>query len=116
MNAGDEFDLAAAPRLSLIACGTSSYACMVAKYWFERLAGLPADCDLGSEFADVRIEFKGFGELRTGLTVRYAGEITKGTKQMKRLGCHFLRLSPAQENLVQKFMAHIQREERAKLG
>ena len=44
------FDLAAVPRLSLIACGTSSYACMVAKYWFERLAGLPVDCDLGSEY------------------------------------------------------------------
>ncbi len=44
------FDLGAVPRLSLIACGTSSYAGMVAKYWFERLAGLPVDCDLGSEF------------------------------------------------------------------
>ena len=44
------FDLAAVPRLSLIACGTSSYACMVAKYWFERLAGLPVECDLGSEY------------------------------------------------------------------
>ena len=43
-------DLAAVPRLSLIACGTSSYACMVAKYWFEKLAGLPVECDLGSEY------------------------------------------------------------------
>jgi c-di-GMP-binding flagellar brake protein YcgR len=73
-------------------------------------------CDLGTEFADVRIEFKGFGELRAPLAVRYAGDITKGTKQVKRLGCHFLKLSAAQENLVQKFMANIQREERAKLG
>jgi c-di-GMP-binding flagellar brake protein YcgR len=73
-------------------------------------------CELGTEFSDVRIEFKGFGELRSPLVVRYAGDITKGTKQVKRLGCHFTRLSAAQENLVQKFMAHIQREERAKLG
>lgn len=73
-------------------------------------------CDLGSEFADVHIEFKGFGDLRAPLAVRYNGEITKGTKQVKRLGCHFVKLSAAQENLVQKFMAHIQREERAKLG
>jgi c-di-GMP-binding flagellar brake protein YcgR len=73
-------------------------------------------CGLGAEFADVRIEFKGFGDLRAPLAVRYAGEITKGTKQVKRLGCTFLKLSAAQENLVQKFMAHIQREERAKLG
>ena len=73
-------------------------------------------CELGAEFGDVRIEFKGFGDLRAPLAVRYAGEITKGTKQVKRLGCHFTKLSAAQENLVQKFMAHIQREERAKLG
>ena len=71
---------------------------------------------MGAEFGDVRIEFKGFGDLRAPLAVRYAGEITKGTKQVKRLGCHFTKLSAAQENLVQKFMAHIQREERAKLG
>ena len=80
------------------------------------VAELLFPCDLGTEFADVRIEFKGFGELRAPLTVRYAGDITKGTKQLKRLGCHFIRLSPAQESLMQKFMAHIQREERAKLG
>jgi glucosamine--fructose-6-phosphate aminotransferase (isomerizing) len=44
------FDLATTPRLSLIACGTASYAGLVAKYWFERLAGLPVDWDIGSEF------------------------------------------------------------------
>ena len=44
------FDLATVPRVSLIACGTASFACMVAKYWFERFAGLPVDWDIGSEF------------------------------------------------------------------
>ena len=73
-------------------------------------------CDLGANFSDVRIDFKGFGELRTSLGVRYVGEITKGAKQVHRLGCVFLGLSAAQENLIQKFMAQIQREERAKLG
>jgi glutamine---fructose-6-phosphate transaminase (isomerizing) len=43
-------DLATLPRLALVACGTAYYACMVAKYWFERLAGLPVDLDIGSEF------------------------------------------------------------------
>jgi c-di-GMP-binding flagellar brake protein YcgR len=81
----------------------------------EALA-LPFPCTLGDEFSDVRIEFKGFGELRAPLAVRYCGEVMKGAKQYKRLGCVFLGLSAAQENLVQKFMAHIQREERAKLG
>lgn len=79
-------------------------------------ANLLFPCDTGAEFADVRIDFKGFGELRAPLAVRYRGEVLKGSKQVQRLGCIFLKLSNAQENLVQKFMAHIQREERAKLG
>jgi glutamine---fructose-6-phosphate transaminase (isomerizing) len=44
------FDFATLPRLALVACGTASYACMVARYWFEQLAGLPVDLDIGSEF------------------------------------------------------------------
>jgi glucosamine--fructose-6-phosphate aminotransferase (isomerizing) len=44
------FDMASVPRLAMIACGTASYACMVGKYWFERLAGIPVDWDIGSEF------------------------------------------------------------------
>lgn len=43
-------DFAAVDRLVLVACGTASYACHVAKYWFEQLAGLPADIDIASEF------------------------------------------------------------------
>jgi len=37
-------------RLTTIACGTAFYACMVAKYWFEKLAKLPVECDIASEF------------------------------------------------------------------
>jgi glucosamine--fructose-6-phosphate aminotransferase (isomerizing) len=43
-------DFARVDRLSLVACGTAFYACMVAKYWFEQLAGLPVDVDIASEF------------------------------------------------------------------
>ena len=44
------FDLATVPRLAAVACGTASLACLVGKYWFEQLAGLPVDWDIGSEF------------------------------------------------------------------
>jgi glucosamine--fructose-6-phosphate aminotransferase (isomerizing) len=44
------FDLAAVPKVTIIACGTSYYAAMVAKYWFERIAGLAVDIDIASEF------------------------------------------------------------------
>lgn len=37
-------------RVVLVGCGTASYACHVAKYWFEQFAGLPAEIDIASEF------------------------------------------------------------------
>ena len=37
-------------RITMVACGTASYAAHVAKYWFERIAGLPAEIDIASEF------------------------------------------------------------------
>lgn len=43
-------DFAGVDRVVLVACGTASYACHVAKYWFEALAGLPCDIDIASEF------------------------------------------------------------------
>lgn len=39
-----------APRITLIACGTAYYACMVAKYWFEQIARVPCEIDVASEF------------------------------------------------------------------
>ena len=37
-------------RLCLVACGTAYYSCMVGKYLYEQIAGIPADVDLASEF------------------------------------------------------------------
>ncbi|MDM7930283.1 glutamine--fructose-6-phosphate transaminase (isomerizing) [Tabrizicola sp.] len=45
-----ELDFHDIDRVTLVACGTASYACHVAKYWFEQIAGLPADIDIASEF------------------------------------------------------------------
>ncbi|MFQ5534400.1 MAG: glutamine--fructose-6-phosphate transaminase (isomerizing) [Sphingomonadales bacterium] len=44
------FDLATISRITLIACGTSSYAASVAKYWFETVARVPVEVDIASEF------------------------------------------------------------------
>jgi glutamine---fructose-6-phosphate transaminase (isomerizing) len=46
----EALDFAACERLTMVACGTAHYACMVAKYWFEQLAGLPVEVDIASEF------------------------------------------------------------------
>ncbi len=45
-----DFDLAAIKRITIVACGTSFYAGMVAKYWFETFARVPVDIDVASEF------------------------------------------------------------------
>lgn len=44
------FDFRDIQRISITACGTSSYAGYVAKYWFERLSRLPVELDVSSEF------------------------------------------------------------------
>jgi glucosamine--fructose-6-phosphate aminotransferase (isomerizing) len=44
------FDWAAIPKLTIVACGTSYYASLVAKYWFERIAKIPVEVDVASEF------------------------------------------------------------------
>jgi glucosamine--fructose-6-phosphate aminotransferase (isomerizing) len=44
------FDWKSVPRLTITACGTAFYAALIAKYWFERIARLPVEADIGSEF------------------------------------------------------------------
>jgi glucosamine--fructose-6-phosphate aminotransferase (isomerizing) len=44
------FDFNDIQRISITACGTASYAGYIAKYWFERLARLPVELDVASEF------------------------------------------------------------------
>ncbi len=45
-----DFDISSINRLTIVACGTSFYAGMVAKYWFEQFARVPVDIDVASEF------------------------------------------------------------------
>src|SRR6202048_4508466 len=44
------FDFKDIQRISITACGTDSYAGYIAKYWFERLARVPVELDVASEF------------------------------------------------------------------
>jgi glucosamine--fructose-6-phosphate aminotransferase (isomerizing) len=45
-----DFDISGVERITIVACGTSYYAGMVAKYWFEHFARVPVDIDYASEF------------------------------------------------------------------
>ena len=44
------FDLASIPKVTLVACGTSYYAAQVARYWIEKIARVPVEVDIASEF------------------------------------------------------------------
>ncbi len=37
-------------KITIVACGTASYAGMVGKYWIEQWAGIPVEVDIASEF------------------------------------------------------------------
>ncbi|WP_416898979.1 MAG: glutamine--fructose-6-phosphate transaminase (isomerizing) [Minwuia sp.] len=47
---GLDFDMMQVPKITIIACGTSFYAGMVAKYWFEQVARVSVEADVASEF------------------------------------------------------------------
>jgi glutamine---fructose-6-phosphate transaminase (isomerizing) len=44
------FDLASVSRMTIVACGTSYHAALVAKYWLEQIARIPCEVDIASEF------------------------------------------------------------------
>ncbi len=44
------FDFAKLDRITITACGTAAYVGLAAKYWFEKVARLPVDVDVASEF------------------------------------------------------------------
>ncbi|QXT40909.1 glutamine--fructose-6-phosphate transaminase (isomerizing) [Gymnodinialimonas ceratoperidinii] len=46
----EQLDFTCTDRMIFVACGTAYYACAVAKYWFEQIAGIPCDVDIASEF------------------------------------------------------------------
>ena len=37
-------------RIHLVACGTAYYSCMIGKFLYEQIAGIPTEVDLASEF------------------------------------------------------------------
>jgi glucosamine--fructose-6-phosphate aminotransferase (isomerizing) len=47
---GRGLDFTRYDRITMVACGTAFYACLTAKYWFEKIARLPVEVDVASEF------------------------------------------------------------------
>jgi len=79
------FDLAALPRLAAVACGTAAYACQVGRYWFEELARLPTDVDVGSEF---RYRAPALADGQLGVFVSQSGETADTLAAMRYMRDH----------------------------
>ena len=67
----EALDFRGVDRLTLVGCGTAYLAGYVAKYWFERLAGLPCDLDVASEF---RYREPPLSEKSWGIFISQSGE------------------------------------------
>lgn len=64
-------DFTGVDRLTLVGCGTAYLAGYVAKYWFEKLARLPCDLDVASEF---RYREPPLSDKSWGLFISQSGE------------------------------------------
>ena len=80
------------------------------------VAAASVPCEIGTMITSAKIELKGFGDLQLNFEVRYLEAINRNAKKTTHMGCQFDHLSPAQEQLLQKYITHVQREERARLG
>ncbi len=65
------FDFTNTERLQIVACGTASYAGMIGRYLFERLAGLATDVEIASEF---RYREPALGRGALALAISQSGE------------------------------------------
>jgi len=104
-----EIDFSDTRRLHMIACGTSFYACQVAKYWIESLSGIPVEVDIASEAAhrDTPI-----GPRDTAIFVSQSGETADtlaALSHIKRKGARII-------SLVNVTQSTIARESDAALG
>lgn len=84
------FDFRDVRRVTIIACGTASYAGSVAKYWLERFVRVPVEVDVASEFR-YRESAMGRGDL--AIFVSQSGETADtlaALRYAKAKGAHTL--------------------------
>ncbi|MGL6070286.1 flagellar brake protein [Craterilacuibacter sp.] len=70
--------------------------------------------NIGDAYRDCHIELKPFGVLDVAFEVRYQqSSIQRNDVEITRVGCQFLSMTQARENLVQRYIATLERERRA---
>jgi len=94
------FPLNAVERVTIVACGTSFYAGMVAKYWIEQLARIPVEVDIASEF---RYRTPAMGKNGLALFISQSGETADtlaALRYCRAQGQHILSLVNAPESTI----------------
>ncbi len=93
-------DFSAIPRITISACGTASFAGLVAKYWFEQIARQPVEVDIASEF---RYREAPMPEGGLGLFISQSGETIdtlEALRYAKRCGQTILSLVNVPESAI----------------
>ncbi|MFP6656277.1 MAG: glutamine--fructose-6-phosphate transaminase (isomerizing), partial [Myxococcota bacterium] len=93
-------ELEALKGITLVACGTSFYACQIGKFMIEQLAGIPVEVDLASEF---RYRRPIVGPLRIVIPVSQSGETADtlaAVKEAKRQGARVLAICNVRESTI----------------
>jgi len=94
------FDLATVPRITVVACGTASYAGWVAKYWLEKVARIPVEFDVASEF---RYREAPLPEGGVALFVSQSGETADtlaALRHCRKLGQHVVSVVNVSESSI----------------
>ncbi|SBW02169.1 Glutamine--fructose-6-phosphate aminotransferase (isomerizing) [uncultured Alphaproteobacteria bacterium] len=94
------FDPAKVTKLTIVACGTAYYAGMVAKYWFEKVARVPVEIDVGSEFRYRDTPFTPGG---VAMFVSQSGETLdtlEALRHAKRAGQHIISIVNVPESTI----------------
>ncbi|MCK5539840.1 MAG: glutamine--fructose-6-phosphate transaminase (isomerizing), partial [Deltaproteobacteria bacterium] len=87
-------------EIKIIACGTSWHAGLVAKYWFESLARIPAEVDIASEF---RYRDPLIGPETLVIGISQSGETADtlaALQEAKRLGARLLAVCNVMESSI----------------
>ena len=78
-----DVDFASVSRIRLIACGSSRYAALVAKRWFEQYALIPCDVSIASEFRYDPLPPTARGEI--AILISQSGETADTLGALERL-------------------------------
>jgi glucosamine--fructose-6-phosphate aminotransferase (isomerizing) len=78
-----DLDFSEVDKVTLVACGTAHYACHVAKYWFQEIAGISTEIDIASEF---RYRKRIHSERELVIAVSQSGETADTLAAIKDVG------------------------------